>query len=186
MRLKKRHLSFVVLGLVAVALAAVLVVSGTRGNMVFFYSPTDLVEKKIDDGRRIRVGGLVDQGSVKKVGDEVTFTVTDGLHSIDVVFRGLLPDLFREGQGVVAEGRLEGARTVDGRLESPTLFAADTVLARHDENYMPPEVADSLKKAGQWQHTTPEEGTEGGNLPDILRTGGQAAPPVVPEGEGAR
>lgn len=171
MRLKKRHLYFVVLGGLAIALAAVLIVSGTRGNIVFFYSPTDLVEKNIEEGRRFRIGGLVEDGSVKKDGEVVTFTITDGLNSVDVVFKGFLPDLFREGQGVVAEGR----------LEEDNVFAADNVLARHDENYMPPEVADSLKKTGQWQHAAPEDG----GLPDFLRTGGKTGPSSGPVGEAA-
>ena len=112
-------------------------------NIVFFYSPTQIAEKQIPPERRFRMGGLVEAGSVKKSADsqETRFTVTDTHKSVAVVYRGLLPDLFREGQGVVAEGSL-GA---DG------VFVAREVLAKHDENYMPPEVAKAIKDAGQWK-----------------------------------
>ncbi|HEY4168422.1 MAG TPA: cytochrome c maturation protein CcmE, partial [Reyranella sp.] len=107
----------------------------------FFYSPTQVAEKHPGAGRRLRIGGLVEQGSVKKDGQEVRFIVTDLKKTLPVVYRGLLPDLFREGQGVVAEGTL-GA---DG------VFTAREVLAKHDEKYMPPEVAKALKESGRWQ-----------------------------------
>ena len=102
-----------------------------------------MVEKKLPPDRRMRIGGLVEEGSVEKnVGEaRVTFRITDLANTVKVTYRGLLPDLFREGQGVVAEGRLR-----DG------IFHADEVLAKHDENYMPPEVADALKKSGKWKH----------------------------------
>jgi len=109
---------------------------------VFFNSPTDVVEKHISPGSRIRLGGLVKEGSVLK-GDNlwVNFAVTDGKNTIQVAYQGLLPDLFREGQGVVTEGALDPAGT----------FKADNVLAKHDEKYMPKEVADALKKQGHWK-----------------------------------
>ncbi len=110
-------------------------------NLVFFYSPSQIAEKGIAPDRRFRLGGLVEAGSVQKNGEEVRFTVTDTLKTVAVVYRGLLPDLFREGQGVIAEGTLRA----DG------VFAAREVLAKHDENYMPPEVAKALKEAGQWK-----------------------------------
>ena len=110
-------------------------------NIVFFHSPTDIIEKKIGEDRRFRLGGLVEEGSVRKAGGAVTiFRVTDLKETIAVSYKGLLPDLFREGQGVVAEGRLKGG-----------IFIADEVLAKHDETYMPPEVAEALKKSGKWR-----------------------------------
>ncbi|HLO78530.1 MAG TPA: cytochrome c maturation protein CcmE [Magnetospirillum sp.] len=139
---KQRRLYFVVLGLLAVGAAAALVLTALRQDIVFFFSPTEIVEAKVPtEGRRIRLGGLVEQGSVAKEGATVRFRVTDGAHVVPVVFSGLLPDLFREGQGVVTEGKMGR----DG------VFLAAEVLAKHDENYMPKEVAESLKKSGHWQ-----------------------------------
>ena len=144
MTLKRRRLYFVVLGLLAVGAAAALVLTALRQDIVFFFSPTEIVEAKVPtEGRRIRLGGLVEQGSVIKEGATVRFRITDGANVVPVVFTGLLPDLFREGQGVVTEGKMgrDGA------------FLASEVLAKHDENYMPKEVADSLKKSGHWQES---------------------------------
>ncbi len=140
----KRKRLWLVLGSVAVlGGAATLVLTALSDNIVFFYSPTQIAEKQIPPERRFRMGGLVEAGSVTKSPDgQVTrFKVTDTNKTVDVVYRGLLPDLFREGQGVVAEGSL-GA---DG------VFAAREILAKHDENYMPPEVAKALKDSGQWK-----------------------------------
>jgi cytochrome c-type biogenesis protein CcmE len=112
-----------------------------RDNIVFFYTPSDITEKAITPGTRIRLGGLVEQGSFKKgEGAVVNFVVTDTLKTIPVTYTGQLPDLFREGQGVVTEGA----------LDATGLFVADNVLAKHDENYMPKELADSLKEKGVW------------------------------------
>jgi cytochrome c-type biogenesis protein CcmE len=129
-------------GVGVLALAAVLVLSALRDSIVFFNSPTDVVEKKIAAGARIRLGGLVKPGTLTR-GDElaVRFEVTDGKSAIPVSYKGILPDLFREGQGVVAEGSLDPAG----------FFKAETVLAKHDETYMPKEVADALKKQGHWK-----------------------------------
>jgi cytochrome c-type biogenesis protein CcmE len=138
---KRRRLWLLVGSLGVLCVAAALVLSALNDNIVFFYSPSQLAEKKIAPDRRFRLGGLVEQGSVKKEGAEVRFKVTDLKQSVSVVYRGLLPDLFREGQGVIAEGSL-GA---DG------VFAAREVLAKHDENYMPAEVAKALKESGRWQ-----------------------------------
>ncbi len=140
---KKRRLYFVGILMVTLGASAALVLTALEDSIVFFHSPTDLVEKTPPADRRIRVGGLVVDGSVGRLADGLTvrFKVTDKVNTVAVRFRGVLPDLFREGQGVVAEGRMDS----DGR------FIADEVLARHDENYMPPEVADALKKAGVWQ-----------------------------------
>ncbi len=126
-------------GIVVLAVAAILVLFALRDTIVFFHTPSDIAEKKIEVGQRFRLGGLVSDGSVVRgEGTKVRFAVTDTLAKVEVSYEGILPDLFREGQGVVAEGRLEPS----GR------FIADTVLAKHDENYMPPEVAKSLKEKG--------------------------------------
>ncbi|MDP1838964.1 MAG: cytochrome c maturation protein CcmE [Reyranella sp.] len=140
----KRKRLWLVLGSVAVlGCAATLVLTALSDNIVFFYSPTQIAEKQIPPERRFRMGGLVEAGSVTKSPDgQVTrFKVTDTNKTVDVVYRGLLPDLFREGQGVVAEGS----------LGSDGVFAAREILAKHDENYMPPEVAKALKDSGQWK-----------------------------------
>ncbi len=143
MKPKRKRLTFVIIGLGLLAAAAALVLTAFEENIVFFHSPTDVKEKNIGADRRIRLGGLVEEGSVKKTagGKTVEFVVTDLVETIPVTYSGLLPDLFREGQGVVAEGLVKGG-----------IFYADEVLAKHDENYMPPEVADALKESGQWQH----------------------------------
>lgn len=125
---------------VALGLAATATFYALRENMVFFNSPTELLTKQYAPDQRLRVGGLVEQGSVVKDGNDVRFRVTDMANSVPVSFRGLLPDLFREGQGVVAQGTFK-----DG------VFAATEVLAKHDEKYMPPEVVDALKKSGEWK-----------------------------------
>jgi cytochrome c-type biogenesis protein CcmE len=124
------------------ALAAALVLVALRDQIVFFYSPSEIAGKALDAGTRLRLGGLVVDGSVQRAADgSVSFGVTDTEQTVQVSYRGLLPDLFREGQGIVAEGVLTGA----GGLE------ADSVLAKHDENYMPREVADALKARGVWK-----------------------------------
>ena len=130
-------------GIGAVLMAAVLLVmSALRDEIVFFYTPSDIVtDGKAKPGQRIRLGGLVEEHSVKKNGQHVSFVVTDTDKQIPVSYTGILPDLFREGQGVVAEGVLEP----DGHV------AADTVLAKHDEKYMPKEVVQALKDKGVWE-----------------------------------
>ena len=126
-------------GVATLTLAAILVLFALKDNVVFFHTPSDIAEKNIASGERIRLGGLVSKGSVVRgEGTTVSFKVTDTLKEIPVSFTGVLPDLFREGQGVVAEGKLDG----DGH------FAAESVLAKHDENYMPPEVKKSLEARG--------------------------------------
>ncbi|MBS0248093.1 MAG: cytochrome c maturation protein CcmE [Proteobacteria bacterium] len=139
---KQRRLTLIGGSLAVLGIAAGLVLFALKDSIVFFNSPTDVVEKQLAPGTRIRVGGLVEPGSLKK-GDnlQVSFKVTDGAHEIGVHYQGIVPDLFREGQGVVAEGRLEPGG----------VLAADTVLAKHDERYMPREVVDALKKSGRWQ-----------------------------------
>src|SRR5690606_18602673 len=140
---KQRRLVLIGVALGVLGLAAALVLNAMRDSLVFFNSPTDVIEKQVAPGTRIRLGGLVAAGSVKR-GENlaVNFDVTDGNKTVAVAYRGILPDLFREGQGVVAEGMLE-----------PTgLFRADSVLAKHDETYMPREVADALKRQGHWKN----------------------------------
>jgi cytochrome c-type biogenesis protein CcmE len=140
---KRRRLLTVIVGLVALGAATALVLAAFNDNLVFFYSPSELAAKTVMPERRIRIGGLVETNSVAKQvdGHAVAFRVTDGNTDLKVVYDGILPDLFREGQGVVAEGKLGR----DG------VFVASSVLAKHDEKYMPPEVADALKKSGRWQ-----------------------------------
>ncbi len=141
MKRKHKRLTFAFIGMGLLAAATGLVLLALEDSIVFFYSPTDLIEKPPPPGRRLRIGGLVEEGSVvRQAGARVTFRVTDLVKALPVVYVGLLPDLFREGQGVVAEGLLK-----DG------VFQADRILAKHDETYMPAEVAEALKKSGQWR-----------------------------------
>jgi cytochrome c-type biogenesis protein CcmE len=148
MKPKRRRLYFVVAGMVLLGAAAGLVLYAINDSLVFFYSPSDLMAKEIPAGRTLRIGGLVETGSVvRDGGTAVRFRVTDMAETVPVVYTGILPDLFREGQGVVAQGTLGP----DG------VFVAAEVLAKHDENYMPKEVVDALKKSGQWQEgATPQ------------------------------
>jgi cytochrome c-type biogenesis protein CcmE len=143
---KQRRLTLIGLALAVLALAAGLVLYSLSGSITLFQSPTDVVEKNLQPGTRMRLGGLVESGSIRRGENmEVAFVVTDGRTTIPVSYRGILPDLFREGQGVVTEGVLGADRS----------FRADSVLARHDENYMPKEVADSLKRQGHWKPGDP-------------------------------
>ena len=139
---KQRRIVLIGSGLGVLLVAVLLVLSALKDSIVFFNTPTDVAEKHVAPGSRIRLGGLVATGSVTK-GDalSVRFEVTDGNRTIPVTFQGILPDLFREGQGVVAEGA----------LDSSGVFKADNVLAKHDERYMPKDVADALKKQGHWK-----------------------------------
>ncbi|MGL4284735.1 MAG: cytochrome c maturation protein CcmE, partial [Phreatobacter sp.] len=134
---KQRRLTLIGFSLGVLGVAAGLVLYALSGSITLFNSPTDVVEKAIQPGTRIRLGGLVEPGSIRR-GEhmQVRFSVTDGRNSVPVAYTGVLPDLFREGQGVVTEGIIEPGRQ----------FRADSVLARHDENYMPKEVADSLRQ----------------------------------------
>jgi cytochrome c-type biogenesis protein CcmE len=137
-----RRLSLIAAALAVVGAAAGLSLYALSDSIVFFYSPSEVVEKAAQPGARLRVGGLIKPGSVvKSAGQTVAFAVTDGANDLKVAYQGLLPDLFREGQGVVAEGV----------LEAPGRMRAETILAKHDERYMPREVVDALKKQGRWQ-----------------------------------
>jgi cytochrome c-type biogenesis protein CcmE len=140
---RKRRLIGVLVIIIGVGAAAVVATKSLNENMLFFVSPTDVKEQSLPAGKRFRLGGLVADGSVSRASDSlaVTFVVTDGPASVDVRFDGILPDLFREGQGIIAIGEL----TPDGRFE------ASEVLAKHDEKYMPPEVADALEKSGHME-----------------------------------
>ncbi len=138
---KQRRLTMIGAGLGVLGLAAGLVLYSLSDTIVFFHGPTEVAEKAIQPGTRFRLGGLVKEGTVERSPDQtIRFQVTDTVKSVPVRYKGLLPDLFREGQGVVAEGVLEPSGE----------FRADSVLAKHDENYMPKEVADALKKQGVW------------------------------------
>jgi cytochrome c-type biogenesis protein CcmE len=139
---KRRRLYFAVALVAAAAGGAALVVAALRDNVLYFYSPTDVAQKHVEPGVEFRIGGLVQTRSVKRgPGATVHFTVTDGRAAVPVAFTGVLPDLFREGQGVVAMGAMDGAHQ----------FVATEVLAKHDERYMPPEVVQALKKSGRWK-----------------------------------
>lgn len=146
---KQRRLALIGTALAVLGLAAALVLNALKDSIVFFNSPTEIVEKPTKPGTRIRIGGLVKPGTLvhAPAPDALTvhFDVTDGNKDVPVAYTGALPDLFREGQGVVAEGTLQS----DGQ------FKADVVLAKHDERYMPKEVVDALKKQGRWQESGP-------------------------------
>ena len=161
---KQRRMTTIGGALAILAIAAGLVLNALRDSIVFFSTPTMAADKKIPAGQRFRLGGMVEQGSLQR-GDNlaVSFKVSDGGATLPVNFKGILPDLFREGQGVVAEGALDG----NG------VFKADTVLAKHDETYMPKEVADALKKQGRWK-----EG-EGGK-PVVSQDASSAKPSMTP------
>ncbi len=148
---KQRRTTFIGLAVAVFGLAVFLVLFALRDTIVFFHTPKEVVEKQVPPGKRIRLGGLVAQGSLKRgTGRSVEFGITDMASTISVSYTGILPDLFREGQGVVAEGKLDAS----GR------FLADYVLAKHDENYMPPEVAKALKEQGVWQGNAKAKATK--------------------------
>ena len=138
--MKPRHKRLAIAAgvLSVVGIAAALVLNAFQSNLVFFYSPSQIAAKEAPSGRTFRLGGLVEAGSVKRDGVNVSFVVTDTAQSVPVRYAGILPDLFKEGKGVVAQGQLNGGT-----------FEAREVLAKHDENYMPPEAAEALKRAGE-------------------------------------
>jgi cytochrome c-type biogenesis protein CcmE len=148
---KQRRLVLIGGALTVLAIAAALVLNALRDSIVFFSTPSMAAERSIQPGQRFRLGGLVQPGSLVR-GDQlqVKFTVTDGNASMPVTFTGILPDLFREGQGVISEGKLDAAG----------VFKADTVLAKHDETYMPKDVADALKKQGHWKQEGAQEASD--------------------------
>jgi cytochrome c-type biogenesis protein CcmE len=138
---KQRRLTLIAVAGLVLALAAALTLSALRDSIVFFASPSELAQNPPPPGKRLRIGGLVKEGSIVKDGLLVRFDVTDGAQTVQVRYEGMLPDLFREKQGVVAEGSLENG-----------IFIARTILAKHDEYYMPREVVDALKDKGVWKH----------------------------------
>lgn len=141
-RRRKRNRLFIIGGIGLVfAAAAALVLFALEEQIVFFRTPTEIASGSVQAGVMIRIGGLVEEGSVEKENQNVRFNVSDGVNRVPVTYVGLLPDLFREGQGVVA----------DGKLSPQGVFEAATILAKHDENYMPPEVAEALKESGVWK-----------------------------------
>lgn len=141
MKPKHQRLLIITLALLGLGIALFLVSIAFRDNLVFFYTPSDLSQKKVHPEQRLRVGGLVEKNSLRQHGQKVSFLITDQENVLKINYTGLLPDLFREGQGVV----------VEGHLSESGLFQAETVLAKHDENYMPKEVADRLKEKGLWR-----------------------------------
>jgi cytochrome c-type biogenesis protein CcmE len=151
---KRRRLWAVVAGLAGLGVATALILTAFSDNLVFFRTPSDIAAGKVELERRFRLGGLVENGSLQRQSDGTTmlFRVTDTAQSVTVTYNGVLPDLFREGQGVVAEGS----------LNRQGLFVAREVLAKHDENYMPKEVAEALKASGQWK---PGQDNPGGGKP---------------------
>jgi len=147
---RTRRLVLISSALTALGLALGLILVALRDNIVFFYGPSELVQKAPHEGQRLRIGGLVKPGSLMHDGEStVRFAVTDAREAVEVTYTGVLPDLFREGQGVVAEGA----------LGPDHIFHADSILAKHDERYMPREVADALKKQGVWR-----EGADAGGI----------------------
>jgi len=149
---KQQRTTLIISGLVFLGIAAGLILYALRDTIVFFYTPAEVAEKHVQPGTRMRLGGLVEKGSYRKgEGGVVHFAITDTDKTMKVTFKGVLPDLFKEGQGVVAEGVL----LPDGT------FKATTVLAKHDEKYMPREVADALKKKGYWDPNKPDGQSKG-------------------------
>jgi cytochrome c-type biogenesis protein CcmE len=148
---KQKRLALIGSALGVLGVAVGLVLFALRDNVVFFYGPAEMLEKHVGAGQRLRIGGLVKTGSFTHLeGKSITFAVTDGKAEVPVAYTGLVPDLFREGQGVVAEGALDGKG----------VFQADNILAKHDERYMPREVADALKKQGVWAGDSSNQGAK--------------------------
>ena len=155
MKPRHRRLLWIGAGLAALAAAAALTLTAFQSNLVFFFSPTQVAAKEAPEGRAFRIGGLVEQGSLQREQNSLTvrFRVTDTAQTINVVYTGLLPDLFKEGKGVVAQGQLG----TDG------VFTAREVLAKHDENYMPPEAADAVQRAGKMREKMAASLVQAGN-----------------------
>ena len=149
MKARQKRLVFILVGMVILGLATWLVFNALGNNMSYFYSPTEVMQKKAPKDHLFRLGGMVVEGSVQR-GQELTvrFAVTDTANVVNVEYTGILPDLFEEGQGVIAQGK----------LGDNGIFVASEVLAKHDENYMPPEVADALEKAAQMKKATTTDG----------------------------
>jgi cytochrome c-type biogenesis protein CcmE len=144
---KGRRLALIGTAVGVLGIALALVLYAMRDTIVFFHAPGDLAVKAVQPGTRFRIGGLVKEGSIRRDGQRIAFEVVDAQAAVPVRYQGIVPDLFREGQGVVAEGALDASG----------VFNADTILARHDETYMPREVAETLKKQGHWQGAASSE-----------------------------
>ena len=153
------------LGLLGLGAGTALVLTAFQDNIVFFFSPTEVAERHVTPDQRIRIGGLVEKGSVQKNGENISFSLTDLSKTMTVQYKGLLPDLFREGQGIVAEGRVDPSG----------VFIANEIMAKHDEKYMPREVADALKKSGRWK--------EGEPMPGDIRPGNAVSDGLKPTSE---
>jgi len=139
---RRKRLLIIFLAFFALSISGFLILNASRDSLIYFYSPTEIIKKSDIKGKTIRIGGLVEAKSIIYLySSKLQFTVTDGTNKIIVFYEGILPDLFREGQGVICEGKIN--------LEG--VFVAERILAKHDENYMPPEVADKLKESGQWK-----------------------------------
>lgn len=163
-RRKKVRLTLVLCGVLFLAGATALTLSALQENVTFFFGPTEVTQGKVPDGATFRIGGLVEVGSCHIRDDGVTheFKVTDGTNSVMVTYAGLLPSLFRDGQGVVALGRLDAAQQSSG----PQTFVAKEVLAKHDETYMPTEVVEAMKRAGTWKGDESVEEIKGSGTAD--------------------
>jgi len=139
---RRKRLLIIFLAFIALSISGFLILNASRDSLIYFYSPTEILEKNDIKGKTIRIGGLVEKESIAYLySSKLQFIVTDGTNKIIVLYEGILPDLFREGQGVICEGKIN--------LEGT--FVAERILAKHDENYMPPEVAEKLKESGQWK-----------------------------------
>ena len=143
MKTRHKRLALVLIGLSGIAAIAALVLNAFQDNLVFFYSPSQVKSQQAPTGRTFRLGGMVEEGSVQRSGTQVRFVVTDTVQKVTVQYDGILPDLFKEGKGVVTQGQLKG-----------DVFEAREVLAKHDENYMPPEAAEALKRAQSGDSTS--------------------------------
>lgn len=153
---KRQRLLFVLLSVGCITTAVLLVMNALKSQVVYFYTPSDVAHMQLTADKEIRIGGLVELGSLVRLGDNrITFKVTDYNNTLGVAYQGLLPNLFREGQGVVAQGKM----AADGHFE------AKTILAKHDENYMPPEVADALKESGRWKESRPQKNIDAAEEP---------------------
>lgn len=148
---KQKRLGIIAALGVVLGLAALLIFTALRDQIVFFYTPSEILEKNVPVGQALRLGGLVEDGTWQKDGENHSFIVTDGESNLPATYVGILPDLFREGQGVIAEGS----------LNAEGVFVANNVLAKHDENYIPAELADELKARGEWR----PEGDDGYSAP---------------------
>ncbi|MEC7875338.1 MAG: cytochrome c maturation protein CcmE [Pseudomonadota bacterium] len=146
---RKKRILMVCAILAGISIAGIFILTAFEKNIMYFFSPTEIINGDAPKTRSFRIGGLVVTNSViRNTNDlKVSFILTDTMNEIKVIYEGILPDLFREGQGIVA----------NGKLQSDNIFVADQVLAKHDENYMPPEVAEALKKSGKWKHATAED-----------------------------